>query len=420
MFRVIHYFFFWIFPAFILADPLQFQIKGEAAILINADSGYVLFEHKAHIPCYPASTTKLATALYALQHLKENELEIPIAAEEQALVSISQEAKRKAKTPLPSYWLEPDGMHIGIKKGEILQLKDLLKGMLISSGNDAANVIAHALGPSIPTFMQNLNIFLSKLGCQQTHFCNPHGLHDPSHVSTAYDLALIAQAALQYPLLCEIVSQTRFVRPTTNKQKTTTYLQTNRLLRPGKLHYSKAIGIKTGYHAKAKKTFIGAAQHEGRTLIVVLLGYSDRETLYMDAIQLFEQAFNQPKARRIFLPAGEQSFKKEIFSSPTPLYTYLEEPLYLEYYAAEEPHVSCVLCWKALQLPIMQDQEVGEVRLLDAKQQILHKVPLLAKQEVTHHFFYRWSRFLVAHSLIISMGGIALFVCIYLFVARKK
>lgn len=280
----------WLFcliSCYVIAEPLKFEIRGEAAILMNAQTGAILFD-------YPASTTKVATALYALK-LRGQELEMSITAEQDSLVSMTQEAKRKSNYSAPSYWLEPDGMHIGIKKGEIFTLFTLLQGMLITSGNDAANVIAQALGPSIPTFMEGLNVYLKEIGCQKTYFRNPHGLHDSQHQSTAYDLATMTREALKDPVFCEIVSQTRFLRPKTNKQAATTLLQTNRLLRPGKFHYAKAIGVKIGYHTKAKKTFIGAARADGRTLIVVLMGYKDRNAIFEDAIKLFEAAFNQPK-----------------------------------------------------------------------------------------------------------------------------
>ena len=243
---------------------------------------------------------------------------------------MTQEAKIRCNFTQPPYRLEPDGTHIGIKKGEILTLHDLLKGMLIASGNDASNVIAQALGPSIPKFMEGLNSYLEEIGCRHTHFCNPHGLHDPKHMSTAYDLALITRKALKNSVFCEIVSQPRFMRPKTNKQAAATFLQGNRLIRAGKFYYSKAIGVKTGYHAKAKNTFVGAAQADGRTLIVVLLGYHDRSVLFQDAIKLFEAAFKQPKVKRLFLKSGPQSFTQTLPRASRSLQTYLSEPLSLD------------------------------------------------------------------------------------------
>lgn len=391
------------FPSF--AEPLKFEMRGEAALLMNAQTGAVLFEKKASIQYYPASTTKVATALYALK-LKGAELDLPLTAEQDSLASMTQEAKRKSQYAYPAYWLEPDGMHLGIKKGEVLTLHTLLQGMLIASGNDAANVIAQSLGPTVPVFMDNLNAYLKEIGCQKTHFCNPHGLHHPDHLSTAYDLALIAREALKSPVFCEIVNQTRFLRPKTNKQAAATFLQTNRLLRPGKFYYSKAIGIKTGYHAKAKKTFIGAARSDGRTLIAVLLGYQDRNAIFEDAKKLFEAAFNQPKVQRIFLKAGPQNFKQDLPKANQPLQTYLKESLTLDYYPAEDPQVKCLLYWTPLSLPILKDQKVGELHLVSAKGEIVKQVPLLSLQEVGLSWPYNWLAVISSHSwlLVVAVG----------------
>jgi D-alanyl-D-alanine carboxypeptidase (penicillin-binding protein 5/6) len=393
-----------LFSFYLLAEPIKFDIKGEAAILMNAQSGVVLFEHEAHIPHYPASTTKVATALYALKQHGEA-LDISIEAEQESVVAITQKAKSKSNFTLPAYWLEPDGMHIGIKKGEIFTLRDLLKGMLIPSGNDAANVIAQALGPTIPTFMEGLNAYLKEIGCQQTNFCNPHGLHDPKHQTTAYDLALITREALKYAVFCEIVSQTRFMRPKTNKQSAMTLLQTNRLMRPGKFHYSKAIGVKTGYHVKAKKTLIAAAQADGRTLIAVLLGYQDRNAIYEDAIKLFEFAFNQPKVQRVFFKAGPQTFSLDLPQTSCTLQTYLNEPLTLDYYPAEDPQVKCFLYWKSLQLPILKDQLVGDLHLVSAEGVVLKQVPLWAAKDVKVSWLYRWLATLPSLLWLLILGG---------------
>lgn len=399
-----------IVPFYLIAEPLKIEIQGQAALLINADSGAILFAREEFTSYYPASTTKIATALYALK-LKGSALDMPIVAEQESIGTMTQEAKIRCNFTQPPYRLEPDGTHIGIKKGEILTLHDLLKGMLIASGNDASNVIAQALGPSIPKFMEGLNSYLEEIGCRHTHFCNPHGLHDPKHMSTAYDLALITRKALKNSVFCEIVSQPRFMRPKTNKQAAATFLQGNRLIRAGKFYYSKAIGVKTGYHAKAKNTFVGAAQADGRTLIVVLLGYHDRSVLFQDAIKLFEAAFKQPKVKRLFLKSGPQSFTQTLPRASRSLQTYLSEPLSLDYYPAEDPGAKCLLYWQTLSLPISKDQVVGELHLISAEGKILKKTILQATEEVGLAWPYSWlalmpplSRLLVGIFVLAAVG----------------
>lgn len=393
-------------PFYLIATPLQIDIQGEAGLLINAESGAILFEQEAFTPRYPASTTKIATALYALK-LKGEELDLPIEAEQESLVSVTQEAKRKSNFTLPGYWLEPDGTHIGIKKGETLTLHDLLRGLLIASGNDAANVIAQALGPSIPQFMEGLNAYLKEIGCEQTFFCNPHGLHDAKHQTTPYDLSLIMREALKNPVFCDIVAQSRFVRPKTDKQAATTLLQGNRLIRPGNFHYAKAIGGKTGYHAKAKNTFVGAAQSNGRTLIVVLLGYSERQAIFRDAIKLFDAAFNQPKVQRRYVKAGPQPFTQKLPKANRSLDTYLAEALSLDYYPAEDPEAKCLLYWETLELPVLKDQKVGELHLVNKEGQVLKKAALLASEEVNLTWLHRSWAGLPSLSWLL-LGGIGI------------
>lgn len=382
--------FFTLRLCFLYSEPLQQMIQGEAAVLINKETGTILFEKEGDKLCYPASTTKVATALYVLKQ-KGEELDTLISADQEALVSIKPEVKRQAQYTLPPYWQESDGTHIGIKKDEILSLRDLLGGMLIVSGNDAANVIAHFVGEgSIPQFMERLNQFLKELGCQHTTFFNPHGLHHPQHQTTAHDLALITREALNDSTFCQLVSQTRFIRPKTNKQKAASLVQTNRLLRPGKFYYSKAIGVKTGYHSKAKHTFIGAARVEDRTLILVLLGYPQRSQLFEDAIKLFEAAFNQPKVRRTFLAKGAQKFTYELAHADKKLEVDLPEAVTLDYYPAEDPQGKCLLFWDSLTLPIKKGEKVGEVQLVAATGQILKQVPLQALDDVNLRWPYSW------------------------------
>jgi D-alanyl-D-alanine carboxypeptidase (penicillin-binding protein 5/6) len=375
---------FWTF-----SEPLQVVVKGESVLLIDADTDAILFEKEAYTPHYPASTTKIATALYTLK-FKQEALSDLITVEQEALATVSQEVKRQSHYALPAYWLEPDGKQIGLRRGEAFTLKQLLEGMLIYSGNDASNVIAQALGNTIPDFMNQVNAYLKEIGCRQTHFCNPHGLHHPQHQTTAYDLALMAKEALKIPIFREIVSSVRFTRPKTNKQKGAIFLQSNRLLRPGPFYYSKAIGIKTGYHAKAKHTLVGAARSEDRTLIAVLLGYQDRDQMFRDAIKLFDTAFNQPKIRRTFLKAGIQKFNLFLHQANQSLQTYLMEDLTLDYYPAEDPQPDCKLKWHVLTLPIKKDQNVGELYLFSKNGQLLKKTPILAWQDVQLKWPYNW------------------------------
>ena len=182
----------------LLAQPLDLKVTGEHVILMNAETGAVLFEKNAQERCHPASTTKIATALYAL-HLRGHDLESKMTTRSEAVRSITPQAKQQSKYRSPPHWLETDSSHIGLKKGEEMSFHDLLHAILISSANDACNVVAETLGGTIPTFMEHLNYYLKKIGCANTTYNNPHGLTHPDHQTTAQDLAIMAKEALSQP-----------------------------------------------------------------------------------------------------------------------------------------------------------------------------------------------------------------------------
>ncbi len=136
----------------LLQSPFSLSVHAESAILINADTGTILFEKKARTLHYPASITKVATALYALLQAKD-QLDTIITADQDAIASITEEAQRRSHYTVPAHWLIPGGTHMGIKRGEQLSMRTLLYGMMIVSANDAANVIAQHIGGTIPNFV---------------------------------------------------------------------------------------------------------------------------------------------------------------------------------------------------------------------------------------------------------------------------
>lgn len=396
------------------AAQLSIGIRAEAAILINAETGAVLYEKNARKLYYPASITKIATALYAIREQGAN-LDEFITAQQEALGATSAEAKLRSNFTLPPYWLENDGTHIGIKRGEQLTFRDLMYGMMLVSGNDAANVIAQHVGGTIPKFMDGLNQLLKDLGCKHTTFYNPHGLHFPQHQTTAQDMALIAREAMKMPFFCEVVATVRRPRPKTNKQEANTLVQGNMLLRSGKYYYPHAIGIKTGYHARAGHTMVAAARKDGRTLIAVLLKEKKRPELFQDAIKMFEAAFQQAKVQRILVRAGVRDQKLPLKGAVRPVVPYLKDNLTISYYPAEEPRIKCLIFWDALQPPIAKDQRVGEVRVRAEDGRWLASAPLLAKEAVKSSWafsiksFFRGHPFLVALLIITALLGVVVY-----------
>lgn len=365
--------------------PLTITVHSEAALVMNAKTGAILYQKNAFTPYPIASVTKIATALYALD-LAADRLDEVVTAEREALVSISYQKKQNSGYKLPAYWLEPDGTHIGIKVGEQLTLKQLLEGLIVCSGNDAGNVIAMYLGGgSIQNFMAGMNAFLKAQGCHKTTFYNPHGLHFPNHASTAYDLAhLMRHKGLTNKLFCTIMAQSRFVRPKTNKQESVTLAASNKLIVKGHKHYyAKAIGGKTGYIGIAQHNFIAVAKEGDRILIAVMLKCKNRDDLFADAKALFEAAFAEKQIQRCLVKAGPQKFTLQLEGASQPLTTYCTEEIVEHFYPAEEVAVKGLLNWRDLTLPIKEGQIVGELAIVTAdSNKALHTVTLYASTPV--------------------------------------
>ncbi|WP_418790171.1 D-alanyl-D-alanine carboxypeptidase family protein [Phosphitispora sp. TUW77] len=250
-------------------------ISADAAILIDAETGQVLFAKQPFKKRPPASTTKVLTALMAIETgcLKD-------------MVTVS---KRAAGT---------GGSSIYLSKGETLTLSDLIYGALMKSGNDACVAIAEHIAGSVDRFVQLMNIRALAIGTLNTHFTNPHGLPDEEHYTCAYDLALISRNALANMKFSEIVATRDKVIDWPGKEWDRKLHNTNKLL----WGYLWADGVKTGTTDAAGKCLIASASKDNRRLIAVVLRSGDR---WGDCIRLFEYGFNHYEYRQVAV-AGEQ------------------------------------------------------------------------------------------------------------------
>lgn len=395
------------------AEQLSCKVKAESAILINADTGVILFEKNAHKSCFPASVTKIATAAYILQ-LPNIDLDEMIEAQQEALGTVTEDAKRRINyaSSIPAYRLVTDASHMGIKNGEKLSLRDLLYGIMVASADDASNVVAMHLSGSIPKFMDKVNAYLKTIGCNHTYFNNPHGLHHPDHKTTAYDMAIMTREAMKIPLFRNIVSTVRCPRPKTNKQGTTTLLQTNRLLRKGKYYYAKAIGVKTGRTSNAGYNLVSAAKDGDRTLIAVVLKCDERDDTLKDSIALFEAAFNQPRLRRALLRAGMQKFQLDLPEASEPVQVAIKNDIFLDYYPAEEPSIKSLIYWTLTTPPVKKDQVIGELHIQNQDGTIIQKVPLLAQKEINASWLASFKGMFSGSKTLMWIGVI--FACLFL------
>lgn len=264
---------------FAMADTSSLSIESPSAILIHADTGIILYEKDARVRRFPASTTKVMTAILVLES-GHNLLEV-------ATVSST------AVSEVPSGY-----SHASLQVGEQFTLEQLLNVLLIPSANDAANVLAEFISGSIPAFAEAMNQKALELGCTDTHFVNPSGIHSDDHYSTAYDLSLIARYAMQNETFRQFVCKTSCSLPATSlyAAEDRIFHTTNALLRPddSSNYDSRAIGIKTGYTRYAGNCLIAESSYHGLEFISVILGANPNEEevsqRYSDTKELFNFA----------------------------------------------------------------------------------------------------------------------------------
>ncbi len=363
------------------SSPLKAEVSAKSAILMNAETGKVLFEKNSRTPMYPASITKMITAQYALERLG-NSYDGMITASSDAVSAVQPHVRRAENGKHPPYRLEFGGTHMGLKVGETLPFKTLLYGLMLVSANDAANVIAEHVSGSVSQFMQDMNEYVKSKGCHQTTLFTPHGLTHSQHKTTAYDMSLLAREALKNPLLCEVVKTVRSVRTASNMQPESFLLQHNALVKPGKFYYPQAMGIKTGYTSLGGYTLVAAAQDKKRKLVAVLLGCDNLEQRYKDAIALFDLAFHEKLASRTLFAKEFDTFSYKVPGGKTSLQAVLFDDLIVEYFPSEEPIYQSAVHWKHDALPIMPGQQVGEVRIFSEQSQLIVSSPLFASKEV--------------------------------------
>ena len=237
-------------------------LSAQAAVLYEANFDKVLLQRNADRRLPMASTTKIMTALAAVSVLP-----------------------REERIPIPREAVGVEGSSAYLTEGEILTVEQLIYALLLQSANDAAVALAIAADGSVESFVSRMNQMASDMGLTQTHFMNPHGLHHEDHYTTAYELALIAKAALQQPFLREVLKTKRYTAA--SEEQVRIFVNHNKLL----FRDPSAIGVKTGFTKASGRCLVGAAEAEGLLLISVTLNapsdWSDHETMWRYACSAF-------------------------------------------------------------------------------------------------------------------------------------
>ncbi len=249
------------------------RISAESAILIDQESGQVLYQKNPHTQLYPASTTKILTALLALKYGDLDDV-----------VTVGNEVKL----------VQPDSSKAELSVGQEIRLSDLIYGLMLPSGNDAAYTIAVYVAAkahpgedlssreAVAVFVDLMNEKARGLGALESHFNNPDGYHDAKHYSTASDLAMIAKAAMQYPFFCQVAAteyyhcRSQDTLGVEHAQHDFSWQSTNLLLDPSSpYYYPGTTGLKTGHTTEAGYCLAASVSRDNRTLISVILNASE-------------------------------------------------------------------------------------------------------------------------------------------------
>lgn len=265
-------------PGEIILTPEE--LYAEAAVLIDADTGQILFDKNADRAMFPASTTKIMTCLLAVE---AGDLDRMVVAPKE----VSQAPKGSSLMP--------------VQVGEELTMRELLYGLMLPSGNDAANAVAVLVAGSLEAFVERMNQRAAQLGLTGTHFVNAHGFHDDSHYTTARDLAVLAQEAMKQPDFAQIVGTFGYIVEPTNKRKERLKMpNSNLMLQSGSQYYCQSVtGIKTGFTNAAGQTFVFSASQDGANLIGVVLksgAEKDAPQRWEDARRLIDYGFSRYRA----------------------------------------------------------------------------------------------------------------------------
>ena len=256
--------------------PLDTGCQSEAGIVMDLDSGAVLFAQNIHVQEYPASITKLLTALVVVENASMDEQ-----------VTFSHDAVYNVESG--------SGNKLQLEEGDVLSVKDCLYVMLLQSSNQAANALAEHVGGSREAFADMMNEKAASLGCRESHFVNPSGLNDPEQLTSAYDMAQIGAAVFGYPTLLEICSTTSAtLPPTINNPNGRTYSMEHKLVVTGdssdENYYPSAVAGKTGYTSLAGQTLVTYAEQDGRRQVAVTLKSTQR-THYSDTKTILDFGF---------------------------------------------------------------------------------------------------------------------------------
>lgn len=335
-----------------------FQSQAKAAMLIELNSNSLVYSLNPDMKVYPASLTKIMTCILALEYGNLDDL-----------ITVTD----TAMSDLSIY-----GSTANLEVGEQMTLENILYCMMLSSANEACNVIAEHFCNDIDVFVQRMNEKAAALGCTGTHFANTHGLHDENHYTTARDLSIIARYAWQNPDFRRITSTAEYIVPATNCSEPRELSSTNYMIHSdySKYYYSKAAGIKTGFTTPAGGCLISTAKDGNMEFLSVVCGCAEElqddgsytDIRFTTTKDMFEYGFSHFTYAQVLtplqmvadVPVSMAAGRDDVVLTPAQeCFTLLPVP-----FVPEQVTFSYTLTDSSLQAPIAQNQVVGTVSAL--------------------------------------------------------
>jgi D-alanyl-D-alanine carboxypeptidase (penicillin-binding protein 5/6) len=334
------------------------QILAPSYVLMDVDTGRVLEGRAEHTRHFPASTTKTMTALVAIEN-----------GELDKVVTIGPNPPKTGE------------QSANLMQGETFALHDLVKAALIKSANDSCVAIAEGVAGSVPKFVEMMNKRAREVGAKDTHFCNPHGLHNPKHYTTAYDLALIARAAMKHPIFNEIISTKEdSIHGNAKIGPTRLFKNKNKLL----FRWNECDGVKTGFTHPAGRCLIASATrvnpatHRPWRLLCVVLQAPDTWT---DSRHLLELGF------RKFVPvtvaqSGQTMAQLEVKGGSTPVEAIAQREFRIPLRVGEQGALTTRIMSLAPEAPVEKNQPVANL-VWDLNGRKIASLPLVAREDVS-------------------------------------
>ncbi|MGI6713054.1 MAG: D-alanyl-D-alanine carboxypeptidase family protein [Bacillota bacterium] len=340
------------------------DLSAKAAVLIDTNSGRVLYSKNMHDRLPQASTTKITTALVVLENMSLN-----------------------TKIQIPKNFVNPGESGICLEPGEIHTVEDLLYSLLLKSANDAATALAISTAGSESGFIEMMNKRVRKLGLNNTHYENPHGLHHDNHYSSAYDLAMITREALKNEKFRSFINTRCQTIPWPGHDYSRIVYNGNKLLN----RYQGADGVKTGYTKQAGSCLVGSATRNGLQLIAVVLNSNQ---MYGEVSQLLDYGFNNYRkinyyekgqtVRTISIKGGEQQKLQLLAAEHVSLAVKPEEISQVEYNVNIPQKVYA---------PVKKGESIGNITV-KLNNDVNMKVKLIAKENINSKsmILYLWNK----------------------------